>query len=192
MAPNTARKLATIDDLLALPEDARAELIDGVIVPKEAARTRHNYSQAALIEELRGPFQRGRGGPGGWWILPEQMVRISEHRSARADLAGWRHERLASPPWDDRVIDVAPDWVCEILSPSNEGHDRITKADYYTTIGVPYYWLVNPSERILEAYELRDRLWVRTGAYGDTAVARIAPFEAIELDVGALFPPRQQ
>ena len=76
-----------------------------------------------------------------------------------------------------------PDWVCEITSPSTVQHDRVTKRRLYAQHGVRHDWLVDPETRLLEALELRDGQWVELGVYDDTAVVRIAPFEAIELAV---------
>ena len=86
-----------------------------------------------------------------------------------------------------------PDWVCEIVSPSKPAHDRVRKRRVYAAHGVPFYWIVDPAERTLEALRLDAAAseWREVGAYDDESVARIAPFEAVELDVGRLFPPGQ-
>jgi len=91
---------------------------------------------------------------------------------------------------ETRPIDVVPDCLCEILSPSDGGRDRVRKADLYLNSGVPFYWIVDPEERTLEAFGAREGSWLRLGAWTDGASARIQPFEAIEIDVGSLFPPR--
>jgi Uma2 family endonuclease len=89
-----------------------------------------------------------------------------------------------------RPIEVTPDWVCEVLSPTSAARDRVTKRHLYARAGVPYYWLIDPEARVLEALALRDGTWVEVGVYDDTALARIAPFEAIELELARLFLPR--
>jgi Uma2 family endonuclease len=187
-----ARKLAGWDDLLALPEDVRAEVIDGQLVSPPAPLPRHSRAQRALGRFLGGPFDDddGRGGPGGWWILQEVDVQLGAHDIVRPDLAGWRRERLPDP-WDARPILVVPDWICEVLSASNAANDRVRKRALYARSGVPYYWLVDPDARTLEAMRLdaESRAWIEVGAYDDTAIARIAPFEPIDLEVGRLFPP---
>jgi Uma2 family endonuclease len=141
---------------------------------------------------IGGPYDDddGRGGPGGWWILLEVDVRFGLHDVVRPDLAGWRRERLPSP-WDVRPIDVVPDWVCEVLSPSNAPHDRVRKRALYARHGVPYYWIVDPTGRTLEALRLDPATgaWIEVGAYDDQSTAGIAPFEAVALEVGRLFPP---
>lgn len=80
--------------------------------------------------------------------------------------------------------------VCEVLSPATAARDRLHKRNLYARAGVPHYWLIDPDVRVLEAIALRDGVWVETGVYGDESVARIPPFEAIELEVGRLFLPR--
>jgi len=187
-----ARKLSTWDDLLALPEDVRGEIIGGVLATPPSPLPRHARAQRALGSFVGRPFDDddGRGGPGGWWILLEVDDRLAPHDIVRPDLAGWRRERLHEP-WDVRPIDVVPDWVCEVVSPSNAAHDRVRKRELHARHGVAYYWLVDPDARTVEALRLDapTRAWIEVGAYDDAAVARIAPFEAIELEVGRLFPP---
>ena len=188
-----APRLATYEDLLALPEDARAEIVAGEIRTAPGPLPRHSRAMRAIGSYIGRPFDDddGRGGPGGWWILVEVDVRLSEHDIVRPDVAGWRRERLPEP-WDTRPIDMAPDWVCEIISPSNAAYDRVTKAQLYADRGVPHLWLVDPSQRVLESFELSGGNWLRVGSYDDRAVARIKPFEEIELEVGALFPPKSE
>jgi Uma2 family endonuclease len=185
-----ARKLATYDDLLALDEDARAEVIRGAVQLQPSALPKHSKIQGALRRYLGGPFDDddGRGGPGGWWILLEVDVRLSPHDIVRPDLAGWRRPRLPDP-WDMRPIDVVPDWVCEITSPSNARHDRLVKARLYLESGVPHLWLVDPEVRVLEALVRDGNRWIESGRFGDGDTVSIPPFDAIELEVGRLFPP---
>ncbi len=185
-----AHKLATYEDLLALPEDVRAEIIDGVVVTPPAPLPRHACTAGALRSFIGRPFHDddGRGGPGGWWILPEVDVRFEAHEVLRPDLAGWRRTRLPSP-WDMRPIDVIPDWVCEVLSPTNIATDRVKKRRIYATHGVPFYWIVDPESRTLEALRLQGGQWLEIGVFDDMATARVAPFEEIELELGRLFPP---
>jgi len=187
------RTPATYDALLALPEGVRAEIVDGALVTPPAPLPRHSLAQRAASRFIGGPFDDddGRGGPGGWWILLEVDVRLGPHDVVRPDLAGWRRERLPAP-WDQRPIDAVPDWICEIVSPSNAAHDRVTKRRLYATHAVPYYWIIDPGARTVEAlrFDAAANAWVEVGSYDDASLARIAPFEAIELEVGRLFPPK--
>ncbi len=186
------RTLATYSDLRALSDDRRAEVLGGEIVFSPAPLPRHSRVQRAAGRFLGGPFDDddGHGGPGGWWIFVEVDIALGPHDIVRPDLAGFRRERLPRPG-KIRPIEVVPDWVCEVLSPSSAARDRVTKRHLYAQAGIPYYWLIDPEARVLEALMLRDGVWVEFGVYDDAANARIAPFEAIELDVGRLFLPRE-
>lgn len=186
-----AGALATYDDLLALPEGTLGEIVAGELHLSPSPRPRHSRTQRALGSFIGRPFDDddGHGGPGGWWILTEVDVRLSPHDIVRPDLAGWRRERLGADPWDTLPIEVVPDWICEVLSPGNAAHDRVTKRRLYARHRVPYYWLVDPQTRTLEALRLDGELWVETGSWGEGDVARVEPFDAIELDVGRLFVP---
>jgi Uma2 family endonuclease len=186
-----APKLATFADLLALPADVRAEVLAGEIVTSPAPRPRHSHVQRSAGRFIGGPFHDddGRGGPGGWWIFVEVDGALGPHDVVRPDLAGWRRERLPRPG-SVRPIEIVPDWICEVLSPATAARDRVHKRNLYARAGVPHYWLIDPGARVLEALTLRDGAWLEAGVYDDASVARIAPFEAIELEVGRLFLPR--
>jgi Uma2 family endonuclease len=183
--------LATYADLCALDASERAEVLAGEIVTSPAPLPRHSKAQGSARRFLGGPFDDddGHGGPGGWWIFVEVDVALGEHDIVRPDLSGWKRERLPRPG-DMRPIDVVPDWVCEVLSPSTAARDRVTKRSLYARAGITHYWLIDPEARVLEALSLRDGVWVEVGVYDDTATARIAPFDAVELHVGRLFLPR--
>jgi Uma2 family endonuclease len=186
------RKPATFEDLLKLPEDVRAEIIDGVLTTPPAPLPEHGRAQRTLSRYIGGPFDDddGSGGPGGWWILVEVDVQLSLHQVVRPDVAGWRRERLPAP-WGQRPLTTVPDWICEIVSPSRPALDRVRKRALYAEYGVPFYWILDPAARTLEALRLDAAAheWREVGAYGDESVARIAPFDAIALEVGRLFPP---
>ncbi len=140
---------------------------------------------------IGGPFDLGEGGPGGWWILMEPDVDLGPLDIVSPDLAGWRRERIPDFP-PEQPIAVTPDWVCEVLSPKTARRDRTMKFDLYLRSGVPAYWLVDLELRTLEAFEAQNGRWVRLGAWTDGDKARIAPFEAIEIDIGTLFPPSKE
>lgn len=183
----TARRHATYEDLLALPEGTRAEVLSGEIVMAPAPLPRHGWVVRTVGRFVGGPFADDEV-PGGWWILPEVDVALSEHDIVRPDLSGWRRENLTDP-WDRRPIDVRPDWVCEVLSPSNARHDRVTKSTPYAAHEVPFYWLVDPFERTLEVLRLEAGRWVLAGSWAGPDVVRAPPFEAVEIDLGRVFPP---
>lgn len=185
-----AAKLATYDDLLRLPDHVRAEVLAGQVITAPAPLPKHSKAQGALRSFVGRAYDDddGYGGPGGWWIFVEVDVQLGAHDIVRPDLAGWRRERLLAPG-ELRPIDVPPDWVCEVLSPSTAARDRVTKRALYAQHGVGYYWIVDVDARTLEAFELVDARWVLAGSYDDTTVARIAPFDAVELTIQRLFLP---
>jgi Uma2 family endonuclease len=184
---------ATYEALVGLPEGVRAEVIGGQVDVAPSPLPEHGRAQRAIGRFIGGPYDddHERGGHGGWWILPEVDVRLGPHDIVRPDIAGWRRERLPSP-WGQRPLDVAPDWVCEIISPSNAAHDRVTKRRLYASYAVPYYWLVDPLARTLEALRLDNGVWLELGVWGHGDIARIEPFATVELDISRLFPPRSE
>lgn len=138
--------------------------------------------------DLGNPFQRGRGGPGGWWILDEPELHLGEHVLV-PDLAGWRRERMAQLE-DVPYFELAPDWVCEVLSPFTEAFDRAEKVDIYGEHGVSWAWLVNPVLRTLEVLCTEEGRWTLRATLRDDTAVRIPPFDAIELLLADLWLPR--
>lgn len=176
---------ATYADLEALPPNVVGEIVHGVLHAHPRPAPPHAVATSRLGIEVGGPFDRGRGGPGGWWILDEPELHLHEEILV-PDLAGWRRERLPEMPkraW----FDVAPDWVCEVLSPSTAAFDRATKLPVYARERISNLWLVDPIARTLEAFRLEQGRWSLLVTHADAAVARVEPFEAIELEVKALW-----
>ncbi len=173
-----ARKRQTTADLLASPEE-RVELIDGEIVRRPMARAEHGVVQGNTREEL-GPFNR-KSGPGGWWILTEVSVAYELHQCPSHDLAGWRKERMPERPSGD--IELAPDWVCEIVSPGHERKDTLTLFLLLQRHRVPFYWLIWPEDRTLVAYGLDGDHYRVIATLSEPARVRVPPFEEIEIDL---------
>lgn len=176
-----ARKPATYEDLLRLPDDKIGEIVDGDLYASPRPAIPHVLAHSALNSELGGPFQFGRGGPGGWWILVEPELQLAGDTLV-PDVSGWRRQRLPTVP-DAAVITVAPDWVCEVLSPSTERLDRTRKLPAYARHGVGHAWLVNPRTRTLEVFRREQHTWVLAATHGDDAIVRAEPFDAIEIDL---------
>lgn len=179
-----ARRRAVWSDLWHLPPGLKAEILDGTIETMPSPSVDHQLFVSAAGGDISGPFMRSRGGPGGWWIVPDVDVALGPHDVVRPDLSGWRKERVPVKP--QRPVDVVPDWVCEVLSPSNGAYDRVTKMELYRRYGVAFVWLVDPALRTIEAYRL-ETLYVRLGAWSTETEARIEPFDAVPLDVAGMF-----
>lgn len=184
----------TYQDILDAPEGRVAEIVNGVFYLQAKPAPRHDDLRDGLIEFLRPPFLRGRGGPGGWWIKSEPELHFGDpdYRTLVPDLAGWRKEQLAQFPeaWAD--LKVAPDWICEILSPSTARLDRLEKMPIYAEAGVSHLWLADPTLRTLEAYNLVSGKWLLDATYGSDGEAAIAPFDAVPLTLGDLWLPEPE
>jgi Uma2 family endonuclease len=177
---------ATYRDLEQLPEHLVGELIDGELYASPRPASRHTVVASTLGMELGSAFQQGRGGPGGWWILDEPEL----HRGRDVlvpDLAGWRQERMPEVP-DVPYFELMPDWVCEVLSPSTARLDKVLKLPRYARAGVKHAWVVDPIHQTLEVYRQEHERWVLTAAFAGDDRFRAEPFEAVELDLGALWP----
>ena len=179
------------DAYASVPPHQHAEIVRGTLYVMSRPAPRHANAASMMGAEIGGPFQRGRGGPGGWWILDEPELHLVAKEPVVPDLAGWRVERMPELP-ETAYFTLVPDWVCEVLSRSTEKLDRDEKLPLYAEHGVRHVWLVDPIAKSLEVYTLGEAgRWreVRTHR-GDTPV-RAEPFDAIELDLSALWsPPR--
>jgi Uma2 family endonuclease len=177
------------EQLEALPEGLTGEILDGQLYTQPRPSGPHGLASSSLGYDLLGPFQRGRGGPGGWWIIDEPELHFMIDAEVDVpDLAGWRRERMPFLPEGHRYT-VVPDWVCEVLSPSTESKDRKIKMPIYARFGVAYAWLVDPLARTLEAYALEAGAWREIGRFAGTELVAVAPFEAVPLDLGGLWVP---
>ncbi|SRR6266536_2096494 len=176
---------ATYGDLLKVPPHRVAEIVDGDLHVSPRPASRHALASSRLGSELGGPFDRGRGGPGGWWILFEPELHFGDDVLV-PDLAGWRRERMPEFP-DTPAFSLAPDWVCEVVSPTTERLDRAKKMPVYARESVPHLWLVNPVSRTLEVYRLADGRWLLLATHEGAASVRAEPFDAIELGLAALW-----
>ncbi len=181
-----ARRRATYADLEAVPETQVAEIIDGVLETHPRPRPEHGAAAYELGGELRDPFGRGRGGPGGWIFLPEPELHLGPDIVV-PDLAGWHRERLPTKP-QDAFIAVAPDWVCEILSPSTARLDRGAKRRIYAGAGVQHLWLPDPEAGELEAFALAGGHWLLLATVQRGEMVNVAPFDAISFPLNDLFP----
>jgi Uma2 family endonuclease len=179
------RKPATYADLEALPAHVVGELIAGELFVSPRPAVPHAVAGSRLGGELSVRFDRGSGGPGGWIILFEPELHWGEDVLV-PDTAGWRRERMPQPP-RTAAITLAPDWVCEVLSPSTAALDRGVKLPVYAREGVRHLWFVDPVARTLEVFRLEGARYTLLVTYTGMARVRAEPFEAIELDLAFLW-----
>jgi Uma2 family endonuclease len=183
--PHARTRPAQYSDLFSLPETLVGEIIDGELFTHPRSAPKHALAASALEMDLGPPFHRGRGGPGGWWILVEPELHLGADILV-PDLAGWRRERLPRLP-ETAWFEPAPDWVCEVLSPATTRTDRMLKMPLYAANGVPHCWLVDPNSRTLEAFTLRDGQWVLLASFVDNAEVVAEPFAAVPFALDALW-----
>jgi Uma2 family endonuclease len=186
MSESAPRRKATYEDILAAPEHLVAEILDGELKLSPRPAAPHAEATSVLGMDIGAAFHRGRGGPGGWIILDEPELHFDDDVLV-PDLAGWRRERLPHVG-DAKFFTLAPDWACEVLSPSTQLIDRRTKMRIYAERGVPFLWLVDPLVRSLEVYVLDGASYRAQGTYGENERVRVPPFEALELELEALWP----
>jgi Uma2 family endonuclease len=176
---------ATYKDLEQLPPNMVAEIVDGELWASPRPAPRHSRAWARITSRIEPAFDEGRGGPGGWIILGEPEVHLGKQVLV-PDVAGWRRTRLPRLP-AMAYIAVAPDWICEVISPSTARLDRSKKLRIYASEGVQHAWLVDPLARTVEVLRLEGGRWVIVATHAGDAVVRAEPFEAIELELQALW-----
>jgi Uma2 family endonuclease len=176
---------ATYDDLVKLPDHLVAEIVNGELHASPRPAVRHVRAGSVLGRKVGGPYDDGIGGPGGWWILDEPELHLKENVLV-PDLAGWRRARMPKYP-DSAYFTIAPDWVCEILSPSTSSLDRVQKLAVYAREKVAHAWLIDPLARSLEVLCLENGRWKILSTHTGADVVRAEPFGEIELDLSALW-----
>lgn len=181
------RREATYDDLLALPEHVVGEIIGGELIVSPRPAAPHALASSVLGGDLMVPFGRGKGGPGGWWIVDEPELHLGRHVLV-PDLAGWRRKSMPVFPTGP-FFTQAPDWVCEVISPSSLRTDRVRKLPIYLEHEVSWAWLVDPIGRTLEVYERAGNRWTVVGLHGGNETVRAVPFDAVEIELEGWWIP---
>ena len=180
---------ATYDDLLQLPPHLVAETVEGELHASARPALSHARVGSALGGWIHPAFDQGRGGPGGWLILDEPELHLGTPpvQVVVPDLAGWRRERMSVVP-DAAFATLAPDWVCEILSPSTEAFDRARKLAVYARAGVGHAWLLDPGVQTLEVLRLEAERWAILLTAVGKEVVRAEPFSDVDLPLEMLWP----
>jgi Uma2 family endonuclease len=186
----SARRAATFEDFWAIPEAERFhELIAGEITPKATPSGEHGDAQAGIVGAVRAPFHRSSGGPGGlggWWIATEVEILLHGAEIARPDVLGWRREHCPDRPIGHPIAQ-RPDWICEVVSPSNANHDTVKKLWLYHRSAISHYWIVDPRDATLTVMRWSAEGYITLLRAERGELVRPEPFQAIELSVGTLF-----
>lgn len=194
MSAALKHKAAELDDPRRHPEYLKIiEVIRGIKMMSPRPAQPHLFAASQLGSQLNFRFGKSSGpgddGPGGWWILDEPEIHLERNDPIVPDIAGWWRDRL--PFFTEEVgITTAPDWLCEVLSPSTAKWDRTTKLPLYAEHGIAHIWLVDPLICTLETYRLTADGYLLLKTYGDSQLVRAQPFEAVALDLASLWAPR--
>ena len=170
---------------MTVPDHLVAEILDGQLYTTPRPALPHALTTSRLGSDLGGAFDRGRGGPGGWWILDEPELHLGQDIVV-PDLAAWRRDRLPEVPRAPHLT-LAPDWACEVLSASTESLDRGKKLRIYAREGVGHLWLINPDTETVEVFRRDEARWLLLDTYVGDMAARLEPFDAIELELWRLW-----
>ena len=177
---------ATYQDVLDAPAHQVAEVINGTLYTHPRPAPPHARASSVLGGKIGSPFDYDAVGPGGWWIIDEPELHLDEDIMV-PDLAGWRRERMPEFP-DTAYFTLAPSWVCEVLSPSTRRLDLLEKRPTYAREGVGHLWLIDPTDRTFEAFELHDGQWLLIASAKDDDPVSIRPFDAITFSLADLWP----
>jgi Uma2 family endonuclease len=177
----------TYADIEALPPNMVGEIIFGVLHSHPRPAPRHGVAANRLGHEITGPFDLGRGGPGGWIFIIEPELHLGPHVVV-PDIAGWKRERLTPFP-AAAFIETPPDWLCEVLSPSTQAVDRTDKLAVYAEFGVGYCWYVDPLARTLEVLALTAGKWLLAATFKEADPVTAPPFEAHTFELNVLWAP---
>lgn len=184
---NAAARRATYQDVLDAPPHVIAQVAGGVLYTHPRPAMPHANVGSSLGVLLGAPFRFGKGGPGGWVLLYEPELHLGREPDILVpDIAGWRRERMPEVP-SAAYSTLAPDWLCEILSPSTERFDREIKLSIYLREQVRHLWLIDPLAQTLEAYAHAGRAWEPLAVHRGAGLVRVPPFDAVALDLGELF-----
>lgn len=184
---HAAARLGTLwDELCALPAHQVGEIVGGELFASPRPAGPHTRVASKLGGKLDGPFDGGENGPGGWIILNEPELHLGDAVLV-PDLAGWHRERMPYVAEDVVAFELAPDWICEVLSPSTSTLDRVRKMPVYAREGVAFAWLLEPIQRTLEVFQLQAGQWRTVGTWEGDVTVRAVPFDAIELSLSSLW-----
>ena len=186
MNPRPKPHPATYADLEALPPLVTGEILSSVLHSHPRPAPRHSRATNRIQGELSGPFDRDQTGPGGWVFMNEPELHLGPHVVA-PDIAGWHRERLPKLP-ETAFIEAAPDWACEVLSPSTQRTDRTDKLAIYAAFGVGHCWYIDPLAKTLEVFALTGAKWLLAAAFKESEPVTAPPFETHAFLVDVLWP----
>ena len=179
------------EELCALPENVVGEIFNDELIVSPRPSPKHAMASTDLLTKVNHLF--GGGGEGSWLILFEPELHFAKPKQKLEkkniivpDIAGWKKERMPKLP-EAAYFELPPDWVCEVLSPSTARHDKISKIRIYAVNAIPYYWILDPINKILEVLILQGENYQTAMTFGENDKVSAPPFEEIELNLGDLW-----
>lgn len=189
--PAPAVRRATYQDVLDAPENMIAEVIYGSLYTMPRPAAPHSRVSSRLGAVLIRHFDIDDEGPTGWLLLDEPELHLGNEPDILVpDIAGWRQSRVMPDMEDAPWFSIAPDWVCEVLSPSTHVRDRGIKLDIYLRERVEYVWLIDPIAETLEIFRHNGAQWSRGSLHTGDVTVRAEPFDAIELELARIWKRR--
>jgi Uma2 family endonuclease len=177
---------ATYADIEALPPHVTGEIVFGVLHTHPRPSPRHGLAANRLSQEVTGPFDFGRGGPGGWIFIVAPELHLGRHVVV-PDISGWRQERLTTFP-ETAYIEAPPDWLCQVLSPTTQAFDRTDKLAVYAEFGVKHCWYVDPIAKTHEVFALTGGKWLLAATFKDADPVTAPPFEVHTFALDVMWP----
>ena len=175
----------TYEDLLKVPDHLVAEIVEGELHTSPRPSGPHERAMGAIFKRIGRTYDDGEGGPGGWWIAVEPELHLGRDILVQ-DVAGWRRDRV--PEYSRGAAwDIAPDWVCEVLSPPTAKLDRIVKLPKYADHKVKWAWVADPSLQTLEVFRLQQGRWALVSTHAGNEIIRPEPFDAVDFPLGTLW-----
>lgn len=188
-ASQTRNRELTLEEYLKTPvTKQRQEVIDGVIVILPTPTVGHQLILGNLYSPLRDFV--ARHGLGTVVMAPSDILitKIPKLRVRQPDLYLIRHERASPAEWKEaHVVEIAPDFAVEILSPSENIARRTEKFADYASIGVPELWLIDPKTQSVEVHTLADGRYSLARRFEKEEEVRSDLFPGLALAVRSIF-----
>jgi Uma2 family endonuclease len=171
-------QINTIDDINALPEDKRAELIDGQIYYQAAPGKEHQFILGELFWRITNHIKENNGKCRAVVSPFAVYLNGDESEYFEPDITV-----ICDPNKLDNKKGCfgAPDWIIEITSPSTASRDYILKLNKYQEAGVREYWIVDPDKQSIFAYHLGDQRF-EASAYTFKDRVKVNIFEGLVID----------
>ena len=172
----------TIEDIYALPEGQRAELIDGRMYMMAPPNTRHQRLVGNLYAAIHNHI-KAKGGSCEVFPAPFAVFLNEDDRNyVEPDIS----VICDKDKLDDRGCNGAPDWIIEVTSPSNPQHDYGIKLFKYRTAGVREYWVVNPQKNTVMVYDFENAK--NSNQYSFDEDVPVCIYDDLTINIASMLP----